>query len=1163
MENGLEFCSFNTQVRELFSFIDRTGEPAQLFISPELGDWEELIKQIQLRGLRMAPVPPGCISIFPPLPIPDEELFYFCREYCIGSESAKEKLRSEWYCQCVAPSLVPVNDPPAAGTEDEHAVEEALDPIKTMAQYNTVIHIAELCLLAGTSPPSVVKHLYASSPYLQISPVREICSAIGELLVPENRPPTEESAVLRTTSDLADAGSCDAEENESDDVKDKEGASLRFPLASSASAVLAEEEAPHDLTGSEIVDDPALTRPVVYFSENDFPIVSESGTFYNPFTGQIAAVYVKGGMDMNLCQEAAESLTAAATTNNLRAKTNGGTPPETGIVGYYDYLTNATTRKCRETEFMRKHFSQVHKGCSCFLKSLDALYAKVAPAHHSLQKNIIPFSYQLVDTVFSTVTVNRNFRTASHTDKGDFKSGLAALCVVKGQYRGCHLAVPALHRSFSLQPGDVLFFDASQIHGNTEVYPVSKEASTWERISLVCYLRNGLLSAVCEAERRKVLNAKVAMGLFKKNMQSDVIDINGGEEGFPPVVVPKQVALKLVTGQLSALSFIADRVIHGSGCILSMAMGLGKTLIALTFSFSTFYFHPEEDILVVAPKTCISNWRREMAKWSPLGLHFAHSICADGTPSSGYQNKIFDYMLQRQGGNNERNGHLIILNPELVPSFAHRCPDFRPQLIIVDEGHCLGSERNQLGKHLDAFGCPRRIVLTGTPLQNAATELYRLVGWVYKDIEAVLPRQRFTMLENIIKEYIAGYDEAYEAASTAQAYLNDWMKAFVFREVDRELPALSDYLLICGSSATQANVSITLGNGAYDHRPGHLSAHPLCYYLLINKCSALKKRSREEEDELLCHNDSCATSRAFEASLVEQMDSSPTASPPSSPTQKWTNSVESREETPAQTLEVSIPSRPFHPPHGGDGSEEIVPESTASRALMEEKRKEFEALVEEDHRLFASHSGKLTALLQIVQYVSKTNEKLIVFAQYVCPQEIIYKTLQQAGFSVFWMRGDDSQETRLSAISDFAKLETSGVLILSSKIAALGHDFTEANHVILFDSWWNPQGDAQAIARAYRRNQTKPVTVYRLASAAGDESIIRAQLRKLALFEWIIHNRPSRLSQDGLTDCSEVEKNKDRLALWASLKDAKLYGTGEGAVLSIYKYTDVMKEVDE
>eukprot|EP00796_Vickermania_ingenoplastis_P000296 gene296-169_t len=1052
-------------LKQLFSCVEKTGEPATIFISSEMGDLEEVIDQIKSKGLRMAPVPPGCISVFPPLPMNDDELFHFCKEYCLGSITTRADIRRELYVRSFS---------------SPHEMESP-----NFNPYDCVVRIAELCLLVCNSPPSVAAHLYASSPYLQVSPVRSICETIASILQKEEVHRTEDGEEMTVT-------------NHSTRKSEEEANGLHHSAEQQDDGFLT------DLTGLEKVDDSAS---VPYFQEKDF--------------------------QLKVCRKAADCLQEAATTNNLRARTNGGEAPETGIVGYYDYLGNPTTKKCRETQFMRKHWANIEKGCSEFLQKVDALYAKHAPSHYKLQEQVIPKSYQLLETVFSTITVNRNFRTAPHTDKGDFKSGLAALCVLKGRFEGCHLAIPLLGKAFVLKPGDILFFDASLLHGNTEVYEPS---SSWERISVVCYLRNGLMSATCEEERRKQLNGIMQSKLDAGVARSAVINLNKDEEFAPPMYVPAKLAGKLASAQISALSFIADRIHKSSGCIISMEMGLGKTLVALTTCFSCFYERPEDDILVVAPKPTIPNWIQEISKWAPSGLTFTSCIYADGCIASGFENRVMDFNERRRIKREEKVGTLMIINPELLQSFFNRCSEFKPTLIIVDEGHCLGSKANRLMEHLNKFGCSRRVVLSGTPLQNDATELYRLVKWVYEGVTKVLPYQTFAKMETVITEYTNGNNEAFREAVNAQEFINEWMKAFVFREVDRELPPLHDYLLVCGSSDKQKVISqLHLGGlKANEHRPAHLATHPLSFMDLASVLATKRGRDESEEPSAAIHTlDDLTSLETTEASFSEEHS-------PNSAT--------------SQRAEVEFPPASVAPLDVND--KELM-------SSLEEDRQHFQSLLQGNVSEFVSHSGKLSLLLGIMKHVEMKGEKAILFSQYIMPQDTIGRVLVSAGYTTFSMRGRDSQEKRRATVKEFSQHQGTCLLLLSTKIAAFGHDFTEANHVFLFDSWWNPQADAQAIARAYRRNQVRPVTVYRLASEVEDQHIIKIQIRKLALFRSIIHGCVSRSCRpEEMTDCADSEANEGLKELWESLKQIKLDG-GDRALHTVYRYSDAVRTGEE
>lgn len=118
-------------------------------------------------------------------------------------------------------------------------------------------------------------------------------------------------------------------------------------------------------------------------------------------------------------------------------------------------------------------------------------------------------SYIFGNTIYSTLTLNYDFRTASHRDKGDFKSGLSTLTILEdipNNYEGLYLGLPEYKIAFDIRDGDILFFDTHQIHCNTEYKVLSDKLGINNivdedgvsdkyfagRISIVAYLRERL-----------------------------------------------------------------------------------------------------------------------------------------------------------------------------------------------------------------------------------------------------------------------------------------------------------------------------------------------------------------------------------------------------------------------------------------------------------------------------------------------------------------------------------------------------------------------------------------------------------------------------------------------------------------------------------------------
>jgi hypothetical protein len=131
-----------------------------------------------------------------------------------------------------------------------------------------------------------------------------------------------------------------------------------------------------------------------------------------------------------------------------------------------------------------------------FLQSLNRGFKQLLPKRWSAQRaaaNKIDPAFLVPETVFTTITVNKTFRTACHRDAGDFSDGLSNLLVLSnnGNYSGGYLVFPEVRVAVNVRPGDLLLVNNHEIiHGNTPIVLKDDEA---ERISLVCYLREGML----------------------------------------------------------------------------------------------------------------------------------------------------------------------------------------------------------------------------------------------------------------------------------------------------------------------------------------------------------------------------------------------------------------------------------------------------------------------------------------------------------------------------------------------------------------------------------------------------------------------------------------------------------------------------------------------
>ncbi|KAL3522226.1 hypothetical protein ACH5RR_015060 [Cinchona calisaya] len=123
-------------------------------------------------------------------------------------------------------------------------------------------------------------------------------------------------------------------------------------------------------------------------------------------------------------------------------------------------------------------------------------------------------------------------------------------------------------------------------------------------------------------------------------------------------------------------------------------------------------------------------------------------------------------------------------------------------------------------------------------------------------------------------------------------------------------------------------------------------------------------------------------------------------------------------------------------------------------------------------------------------------EKAIVFSQWTRMLDLLEDCLKHSSIQYRRLDGTMSVVARDKAVKDFNTLPEVSVIIMSLKAASLGLNMVAACHVLLLDLWWNPTTEDQAIDRAHRIGQTRPVTVLRLTVKDTVEDRILALQQK-------------------------------------------------------------------
>ena len=187
-------------------------------------------------------------------------------------------------------------------------------------------------------------------------------------------------------------------------------------------------------------------------------------------------------------------------------------------IGFYESSKNFCNLPCRLTHFTRTNYNKFNEGLP-FIQQINNMFKKLIPDAYEKQyerANMKPH-LKIDGTAFSTITINRNFRTALHRDAGDFKGGFGNLTVIeRGKYHGGYTVFPQFGVAVDVRSGDFLAMDVHQWHANTDIYETKEDKKyndkinfvfkdnpevgtvgldkKYTRLTFVCYLREKILN---------------------------------------------------------------------------------------------------------------------------------------------------------------------------------------------------------------------------------------------------------------------------------------------------------------------------------------------------------------------------------------------------------------------------------------------------------------------------------------------------------------------------------------------------------------------------------------------------------------------------------------------------------------------------------------------
>jgi SNF2 family DNA or RNA helicase len=149
-------------------------------------------------------------------------------------------------------------------------------------------------------------------------------------------------------------------------------------------------------------------------------------------------------------------------------------------------------------------------------------------------------------------------------------------------------------------------------------------------------------------------------------------------------------------------------------------------------------------------------------------------------------------------------------------------------------------------------------------------------------------------------------------------------------------------------------------------------------------------------------------------------------------------------------------------------------------------------------------SGKFTLLKDLITEALESGRKILLFCQFLEMLQIIRRWLDQSGSSYLYL--DGATKERQGLVDKFNSDDSVRTFLISLKAGGTGLNLTAADTVIIYDPWWNPAVEHQAVDRAHRIGQKKTVSVYRLVTENSvEQKIMDLKSKKSKIVDALIH----------------------------------------------------------
>lgn len=515
-----------------------------------------------------------------------------------------------------------------------------------------------------------------------------------------------------------------------------------------------------------------------------------------------------------------------------------------------------------------------------------------------------------------------------------------------------------------------------------------------------------------------------------------------------PYKLPGRIFKMLYPHQREGLRWLWVLHCRGTGGILGDDMGLGKTMQVSAFLAGLFHSRLIRRVLVVAPKTLLTHWMKEL---SVVGLK--EKIRDYSGPSVNIRNSELQYAF-RVGGILLTTYDIVRNNYKLMRGDFYNDADDEEEgrlwdYVILDEGHIIKNPKTQRAQSLLQIPCVHRIVISGTPIQNNLKEMWALFFFCCPEIlgdkdefktRYELPILRGNDKSATNREKHIGSNVAKELRERIKPYFLRRMKSEVFLDTgstdDKKLSKKNELIIWLKLTACQRQLYEAFLNSELVH--SSMQGSPLAAITILKK---------------ICDHPLILTKRAAEGILegMEGMD--------------------------------------------GLNNQEI--------GMVEKMAKNLADMAHDDDALQVDQevSCKLSFIMSLLRKLLEEGHHVLIFSQTRKMLNLIQEAILLEGYKFLRIDGTTKISERERIVKDFQEGPGAQIFLLTTQVGGLGLTLTKAARVIVVDPAWNPSTDNQSVDRAYRIGQTKDVIVYRLmTSGTIEEKIYKLQVFKGALF---------------------------------------------------------------